>query len=86
LPATLDFQLPIHGSKVRLHGLYRDVEFLGNLSVGAAGGGKPGDTPLAHGETVESSPVGRSRSCTGGGELFAGAGGERACAERKGGI
>jgi hypothetical protein len=52
LRAAGDPELAIHAAEVRLGGLGGDEQRLGDLAIGEAIGGEPGDTQLAGGQRV----------------------------------
>src|SRR5215467_10584988 len=77
LVATADPELGVGMGEVALDGLEGHVQLTGDLAVGAAVGGQPGDAQLTGGQRVYPGPPRTPRAGAGRPELVAGPGGQR---------
>src|SRR4029077_7959402 len=86
LAAALDPELGVRAGQVTLDGLEGDVELTGDLAVGPAFGGKPGDPQLAGGQGLDAGAPGAPRAGARRLQLVAGPGGQRPGAAARGQI
>jgi hypothetical protein len=77
LGPTADAEFAIGAAEVHLDRLLRDVQLLGDLSVGLAGGGQASEAQLARGEGVTACEPVTSGPSAAGAKLLARAVGER---------
>src|SRR6476661_4433964 len=84
LAAALDPELGVRACQVALDGLEGDVELTGDLAVGSAFGGKPGDPQLAGGQRLDTGAPRSSRAGACRLQLVAGPGGQRPGAAARG--